>query len=134
MKPINETQNMTKRDLKSEMLQTTEISPRESEMIERLKAGETVVINMKTDKFVMDWAIKINRFARIDRNTVWGNPFIINEDGNRDTVCNSFEFHYLPNKPGLMKKVDTLKGKALGCWCAPLNCHGNSLKRIVDNS
>jgi hypothetical protein len=49
-------------------------------------------------------------------------------DGDRDTVIRNYADHYLPHKPSLLAKLPELRGKALGCWCAPEPCHGDVLK------
>ena len=67
--------------------------------------------------------------ARIDRGTPWGNPYVLGEDGDRTTVIDNYERHYLEWKPSLTSKLQTLRGKALGCWCAPEPCHGDVLRR-----
>ena len=35
--------------------------------------------------------------------------------------------HYLPFKPSLLGRLGELRGKGLGCWCAPLACHAEAL-------
>jgi hypothetical protein len=107
-------------------------SDREKELHDRLKAGETVVLNMKTDLKLQEWAEANGLFIRIDRMTEWGNPFLADEDGTRDEVCGWFEEHYLPFKFSLLKKVPELKGKALGCWCKPDRCHGDCLAHLAN--
>ena len=101
------------------------------ELINRMKKGETVVINMNTNFHAMKWAKDNNRFQQIDRWSDWGNPFIISGDGDRDTVCESFKI-YFNLKLELKSKVKQLKGKALGCHCYPLRCHGEHLKQLAD--
>ena len=32
----------------------------------------------------------------------------------------------------ILAHLEDLRGKRLGCWCAPLACHGHVLARIVD--
>ena len=62
----------------------------------------------------------------------WGNPFIVDEDGDRDTVIASYRDHFLPYKPSLARRLPELKGKVLGCWCYPKQCHGNLLIQALD--
>jgi len=111
---------------------STEVIPLEDlELINRMKEGETVVLNMNANFHAMKWAKDNNRFQQIDRWTDWGNPFLIGADGNRDTVCESFKI-YFNLKLELNEKVKQLKGKALGCHCYPLRCHGDHLKNLAD--
>jgi hypothetical protein len=113
---------------------STEVIPLEDlELINRMKEGETVVLNMNTNFHAMKWAKDNNRFQQIDRWSDWGNPFLIGGDGNRDTVCDSFKV-YFNLKLELNQKVKQLKGKALGCHCYPLRCHGDHLKQLADGN
>lgn len=34
----------------------------------------------------------------------------------------------------LMSSIHELKGKRLGCWCAPRSCHGDILSRLANES
>ena len=113
---------------------STEVIPLEDlELINRMKEGETVVLNMNTNFHAMKWAKDNERFQQIDRWSDWGNPFLIGGDGNRDTVCESFKV-YFNLKLELNQKVKQLKGKALGCHCYPLRCHGEHLKQLADEN
>lgn len=113
---------------------STEVIPLEDlELINRMKQGETVVLNMNTNFHAMKWAKDNNRYQQIDRWSDWGNPFMLNSDGDRDTVCESFKI-YFDLKLGLKAKVKELKGKALGCHCYPLRCHGEHLKQLADEN
>ena len=93
-----------------------------------VEAGGTVVANLHqdTDRALLAWARSSNRFERIDRNSDWGNPFELGPDGDRGTVCDSFEV-YFGRKYSLHDRVLGLKGKVLGCWCYPQRCHGDHL-------
>lgn len=98
-----------------------------------VEAGGVVVANMHqdTDRALLMWARKTDRFVRIDRNTEWGNPFEMGKDGDRDTVCDSYEI-FFPRKFSLHNRLDELKGKVLGCWCYPARCHGMYLAAKVE--
>lgn len=61
----------------------------------------------------------------------WGNPFIIGRDGTREEVLEQYRVWVLQQK-WLMARVHELKGKTLGCWCAPLACHGDILAELAD--
>jgi len=90
-----------------------------------VEAGGTVVANMHqdTDRALLTWARKTDRFVRIDRSSDWGNPFEMGSDGDRNTVCDSYEI-FFPRKFSLHNRLDELRGKVLGCWCYPARCHG----------
>lgn len=93
-----------------------------------VEAGGTVVANMHqdSDRALLHWAKTTGRFARIDRNSDWGNPFEMPDDGDRDTVCDSYEI-FFTRKFSLHNRLNELRGKVLGCWCYPQRCHGDYL-------
>jgi hypothetical protein len=108
-------------------------SASERERRERVEAGETVLANISEDALLIDWAKSRDLYVRIDRTSIWGNPFIVDEDGDRDEVCESYR-RYLHDKPSLQRRFDELRGKVLGCWCYPERCHGNELIGLLDGS
>lgn len=70
--------------------------------------------------------------VRIDRKTKWGNPFVIGVDGDRATVIAKYR-EYISLRPDLQDDARIeLRGKTLGCWCAPLACHGDILLEIAN--
>ena len=91
--------------------------------------GITVVANAAADKNLICWAEREGLAVRIDRSTRYGNPFLLNEDGDRDDVCDAYERHYLPHKPSITERIDAgdLTGKVLVCHCFPKRCHGDCL-------
>lgn len=107
-------------------------SDEERDLLDALRAGNTVVVTLRgAHDNLIRWADSAGLYARVDRKTVWGNPFEMPADGDRDTVIANYAAHYLPNKPSLLAKVDTLRGKALGCWCAPDPCHADVLREAA---
>lgn len=69
---------------------------------------------------------------RVDRGSRWGNPFVVGVDGDRAEVCRLFEIyaqHRLTYQPTWL---DPLKGKDLKCWCAPQQCHAETLERLAN--
>lgn len=67
----------------------------------------------------------------IGRGSIWGNPFVLERDGSREEVIAMFEEYYL-RSPELKARVGSLKGKRLGCFCAPTACHGDVLARYAE--
>lgn len=106
---------------------------------EALDTGATVLVNKSKgdDGKLIDGALIAYADAKgllvpIDRTSDWGNPFVMDADGDRDTVCDNFAF-YLERKPSLQKRiVKDLKGKALQCWCYPERCHGETLIKSLE--
>lgn len=78
----------------------------------------TVVVNCHTEPFDV----------KIDRTTVFGNPFKIGQHGDRAEVIRRFEsyfYHRIEKDPEWLDKVLLLDGKRLGCHCKPQPCHGD---------
>ena len=67
----------------------------------------------------------------IGRPGIWGNPFRIGPNGNREQVIKQYR-GWIVNQPSLMNLLYTLQGKLLGCWCAPLPCHGDVLIELME--
>jgi hypothetical protein len=68
----------------------------------------------------------------IGRPSIWGNPFVIGEDGDRDEVIQKYE-ELMRGSPRMMAEVKRdLRGKDLICWCHPSPCHGDVLLRIAN--
>lgn len=57
---------------------------------------------------------------------------MIGVDGTREEVIAKYE-KYLRAQPALMASLPYLRGKVLGCWCAPEPCHGDVLARLADS-
>jgi hypothetical protein len=68
----------------------------------------------------------------IGRPSKWGNPFVIGKDGTRDEVIRKYEA-WLQTQPSLLVALPELRGKVLGCWCAPRACHGDVLARLTES-
>jgi hypothetical protein len=99
----------------------------EKERKAKAEAGEAVIANQQRDKNLIQWAERNGKAVRVDRGSLYGNPFILGADGDRDAVCNAYEKSYMPNKPSILKALPTLKGKVLICHCYPERCHAESL-------
>lgn len=109
------------------------ISFEEREMLDKIEKGETVVINMNVHFHVLKYAKDKGIYKQIDRYSEFGNPFFLDSDGNRDQVCDGY-IEYFKHKRSLHNKIKDLKGKVLGCHCAPLRCHGDHLKHLADEN
>lgn len=67
----------------------------------------------------------------IGRPSKWGNPFTIGKDGTREEVVCKYREWLLRNEV-LSRDIRTLRGKTLGCWCAPKPCHGDVLMELAN--
>lgn len=65
--------------------------------------------------------------------SIWGNPFVIGKDGTREEVIAKYRAWVL-EQPHLMAQVGSLRGKVLGCWCAPQACHGDVLAELAEKA
>ncbi len=66
----------------------------------------------------------------IGRPGKWGNPFVIGRDGDRAEVIGKYRA-WIVNQPELMAALGELRGKVLGCYCAPSACHGDVLSELA---
>jgi hypothetical protein len=67
----------------------------------------------------------------IGRPGPWGNPFPLKSEAGRQDCLAQYEA-WIRTQPALIAKVRELRGKALGCWCAPRPCHGDVLLRLAN--
>jgi hypothetical protein len=109
------------------------ISIDEQILFDKIEQGETVVINMNLHFHVLKYAKDKGIYKQIDRYSEFGNPFFLDSDGTRDQVCDGY-IEYFKHKRSLHSKVKDLKGKVLGCHCAPERCHGDHLKQLADEN
>ena len=91
--------------------------------------AEIKVVHCKREPY--DVYIGRGRCPKTGRPSKWGNPFVIGRDGTREEVINKYRQYVLHNDE-LLKSLHELKGKVLGCWCAPKPCHGDILKEMVE--
>ena len=94
---------------------------------------KTTVINRKTLK---GGVVHGKNQQFIGRPTIWGNPFKIGRDGDRETVIKKYKVHFL-------RKIETdktfrsrtlrLRGKELVCYCKPLACHGDVIAEFLNS-
>jgi hypothetical protein len=68
----------------------------------------------------------------IGRPSKWGNPFKLHVWTNREDVIKSYR-EWLLKRPDLLAELPELRGKVLGCWCAPRACHGDVLAELADS-
>lgn len=72
---------------------------------------------------------------RIDRKSIWGNPFIIGIHGDRDQVIEKYKvwFYNKLNDLAFKSRTLKLKDKILGCHCRPLKCHGEIIADYLNS-
>lgn len=66
------------------------------------------------------------------RGSKWGNPFIMADesDAERERAIAAYS-DWITSQPELMSSLEELRGKRLGCWCAPSRCHGDVLVELL---
>lgn len=80
----------------------------------------------------------------IGRPSPLGNPFYMSSEINRDAVCDAYEVWFneqiLKQNKSVLDELNRLVQLAgsgdliLGCYCGPeKRCHGDTIKRYVDN-
>ena len=87
------------------------------------------ILNRKTHAIPHD-AVYVGRGP----GSKFGNKFVIGRDGNRDQVIELYrQWLWREIKAGRITRDDllALDGHDLVCWCAPLPCHAEVLRRAV---
>jgi hypothetical protein len=84
----------------------------------------TTVVNLKIESYD----------AYIGRGSPFGNPFKIGKDGDREEVIRKFKHYFVERLKDQVfkKKLLELRGKRLGCYCAPLACHGDVIAGFLN--
>jgi hypothetical protein len=97
---------------------------------------QTKVINIKSNE-------KYDVY--IGRPSIYGNPFEIGKDGDRDMVIKLYRFYFynrLEHDNHFKEEVLKLKGKILGCFCVEKSidyirpnkvCHGEIILEYLEN-
>lgn len=72
----------------------------------------------------------------IGRGSIFGNPYEIGKDGTREEVISRYKiwFNFMLRDNIFKSEVAKLKGKRLGCFCAPLKCHGEIIAEYLGNT
>lgn len=62
----------------------------------------------------------------------WGNPFVMRDDtdAERTRAITAYR-RWVVDQPDLIGSLEELRGKRLGCWCAPKPCHGDVLIELL---
>lgn len=76
------------------------------------------------------------------RGSAFGNPFVMDNESQRDTVCDQFKEYFddaLINNQYAIDKVNELVERVrngedinLGCFCAPKRCHCDYIKQVIE--
>ncbi len=100
------------------------------------------IINLATTK--TDKYIYIGRYNKsINANkSLLANPYKINSLNSRESVLQKYKewlFKNIEMKTQVydylcyLQKLSKTQDIVLGCWCKPLDCHGDIIKEIIEN-
>jgi hypothetical protein len=71
----------------------------------------------------------------IGRGSAWGNPYVIGKDGDRLEVIEKYRVwaynKFVEDQGYGIDWLESLRGKDLVCFCAPLACHGDVLLEMI---
>lgn len=91
---------------------------------------ETKVVNIYKDKY----DVYIGRKGR-NQDGYFGNPFPLKKGEERGSTIEKYkEYFYkrLKEDSEFKNKIESLKGKTLGCFCKPKTCHGDVIAEYLD--
>jgi hypothetical protein len=94
------------------------------------------IMNLRNTKPTLPYDIKI------DRSGILGNPFRMNSENFRSTVCNLYQEYAIQqlkdtnsvyySQMQTLLKLYSVHGKLrLFCWCAPKRCHGEFIREYL---
>ena len=69
--------------------------------------------------------------VKIMRPGKWGNPSHLFDESKRAEVIQEYR-EWIAGQPKLLASLGELKGKRLGCCCAPKPCHGDVLAELAN--
>jgi hypothetical protein len=92
--------------------------------------SEGRVVHVRRERF----DVYIGRACYGFPGSKWGNPFRLPKGydvtADPDRILARYE-EYVRSRADLMAALPELRGKVLGCWCAPRPCHGDVLLRLA---
>jgi GNAT superfamily N-acetyltransferase len=60
------------------------------------------------------------------------NPYRVGRDGSRGEVVARYR-DYLLGRPDLLALLPELRGRRIGCWCAPQACHADVIAELAED-
>lgn len=95
------------------------------------ETDKTIVVNIRTHEY----DVYIGREGH-GHDGYWGNPYSVVRDGGRERAIELYRKYFLNRlriDPTFASKVQSLRGKRLGCFCVPKPCHGNVIAEYLNN-
>jgi hypothetical protein len=124
--------------------------PWERELRAQVEKGRTVVASVTGDRKkrrylnLLEWADMRGIYVYVGRQVRWAgenpyvrgpydwsNPYKLGRGTDRATIIGRYETEHLAKRSDLLERIPELRGKVLGCWCAPEACHGDVLARLA---
>ncbi|QQM13969.1 hypothetical protein ABNavy71_233 [Acinetobacter phage AB-Navy71] len=69
----------------------------------------------------------------IQRGTIWGNPFTVEEHGNQAIpLFKAYFINLIKDGKITRNHLEVLRGQRLGCTCKPKACHGDIIATVVN--
>jgi len=93
---------------------------------------KTTVVNIRQSKY----DVYIGRAGHGHDGTL-GNPFSVTRDGGRERAIALYrEYFYKRLRSDLefAVQIEKLRGKVLGCFCAPKSCHGDVIAEYLNRT
>lgn len=79
------------------------------------------------NKYNSEWDINIQR------GTIFGNPFTVEEHGDQAiALFKPYFINLVKTKVITIDHLEVLRGQRLGCTCSPKACHGDFIAKVVN--
>lgn len=89
---------------------------------------KTKVVNLKIDNF----DVYIGRSGQM-QDGYFGNPFKGKNKKSNIEMFRDYFYGRLESDEEFKNNVQKLKGKTLGCFCKPKDCHGDVIVEYLEN-
>jgi hypothetical protein len=97
---------------------------------------KSIKLKLKLRLHLLDKTVVVNKYrdqfdVYIGRGSLLGNPY---NDGTRKENIEKYRewFYNRLKKPNFRSAVNRLKGKRLGCFCKPKDCHGDVIVEYLE--
>lgn len=97
-----------------------------------------IIKNLRNENPTQPWQV------RIDRSSTLGNPYKMNNESERNEVCDAYQemfdlwFEFPGNHQDKLHELKKLiqiykqyKKLELFCWCAPKRCHAETIRNYI---
>lgn len=95
------------------------------------EAKLTTVVNLR----YAPYDVYIGRAGK-GKDGYFGNPYTLHREADRALVLKQYLAHFIvriQNDAEFKVRIHALRGKVLGCFCAPRLCHGNIIAHYCNH-